>query len=218
MTYGINSKSHVGPDAEPSTRRLNWVFPWFVRRWAKTQRATTLEQLDMGIRYFDLRVGEEDNKLYYTHGLFAMEVFEPLYEIKLFLLKHPQEVIIIDFQHFYQLQVWNHMQLHNQLLQVFEGMLFSSNDGNLQDFTLNRCISLGRQILIIYRRCPIQLPAEFWPSNMFPNPWPNVASCKKLTEYLTNSLDTRRSWQGYVSQCVITPTGRYIALRYYLIY
>ncbi|XP_067625687.1 PI-PLC X domain-containing protein 2-like [Eurosta solidaginis] len=213
MTYGIKSGAEPAPDAENPTKWLNFCFPWFVRRWAKTQSASVLEQLRLGIRYFDLRLCQKNNKFFFAHGLFAMEIFEPLTELKQYLLSNKGEVCILDFQHFYDMNVSHHMKLHSDLLQLFGPLLYSKYDGTLNEFTLNRCRALGRQILLIYRRCSLFLPNEFWSSNNWQTPWPNLTSVRKLQLYLQNSLLSRNPTQGFVSQCILTPTRMYITLR-----
>ncbi|ALC38882.1 CG10747 [Drosophila busckii] len=213
MTYGINSSSELAPDAESAIKRWYRFFPCFVRRWSKNQSCTILDQLQMGVRYFDLRIAQKDGKFYYCHGLFAMEVFEPLLELRQFLDTHPQELVVLDLQHFYDMNVPQHQQLHTELLQFFDQRLYATTDGSLLDCSLARCEQLQRQVVLIYRRCPIVLPVQFWPSFAWPTPWPNKASIKKLQAFLTDSLLSRQPQQGYVSQCLITPTGRYIALR-----
>lgn len=50
MTYGLNSKSKIAPDAEPVVRRLYKVLPCVVRRWAQTQRLDAVQQLNNGVR------------------------------------------------------------------------------------------------------------------------------------------------------------------------
>lgn len=213
MTYGINSSSQLAPDAEPEIRRWHRFFPCFVRRWCKTQSSSILEQLQLGVRYFDLRIAQNDGKFYYCHGLFAMEVFEPLLQLRHYLDSHPEELVILDLQHFYAMTVSHHQQLQAELLQFFAQRLYANTDGPLHECTLTGCAELQRQVVLIYRRCPISLPPQMWPSFAWPTPWPNTASVKKLKSFLTDSLLSRQPQQGYVSQCLITPTGRYIALR-----
>ncbi|KAL7738872.1 hypothetical protein ACLKA6_001320 [Drosophila palustris] len=213
MTYGINSNSKLSPDAESAIRRWHRFFPCFVRRWSKTQSSSILEQLRLGVRYFDLRIAQNDGKFFYCHGLFAMEVFEPLRELRQFVETHPDEMVVLDLQHFYAMDVAQHQQLHTQLIQFFGPLLYSSTDGSLLECSLTRSAQLQRQVVLIYRRCPIGLPPEFWPSYAWPTPWPNTASVKQLQSFLSDSLLSRQPQQGYVSQCIITPSGRYIALR-----
>ncbi|KAH8410115.1 hypothetical protein KR009_006296 [Drosophila setifemur] len=216
MTYGIDSNSKLAPDADKTVQRWYRFFPCFVRRWSRTQSSGILEQLQLGVRYFDLRIAQKNEKFYYCHGVFAMEVFKPLLELRQFLDTHPEEVVVLDMQHFYAMAVSHHQQLHKELIQFFGFRLFSTADGSLYECSLNRCLELHRQAIIIYRRCPIPLPQRFWPSFAWPTPWPNKASVKQLQTFLEDSLLSRQPQQGYVSQCLITPTGRYITFRFVL--
>jgi len=95
------------------------------------------------VRYFDLRIAQRDDKFYYCHGLFAMEIFEPLLEIRQFVDSHPEELVILDLQHFYALTVAHHQQLHKDLIQFFGHRLYSTVDGSLKDCTLNRLVASG---------------------------------------------------------------------------
>lgn len=52
MSYGISkSRSSVAPDALPVVDGLYKVLPCVIRRWAVTQKLTTTQQLNSGIRY-----------------------------------------------------------------------------------------------------------------------------------------------------------------------
>lgn len=52
MSYGISkSRSSVAPDALPVVDGLYKVMPCVIRRWAITQKLTTAQQLNSGIRY-----------------------------------------------------------------------------------------------------------------------------------------------------------------------
>lgn len=52
MSYGISkSRSSVAPDALPVVDGLFKVMPCVIRRWAITQKLTTTQQLNCGIRY-----------------------------------------------------------------------------------------------------------------------------------------------------------------------
>lgn len=97
MTWSINRKSPMSPDAEPLLRRLRFLGPMLglaMCRWSITQAHDVLTQLNSGIRYFDLRiatkVGTDD--IHFVHGLYADDVRGPLGEIQSFLETHPREV------------------------------------------------------------------------------------------------------------------------------
>ncbi len=68
---------------------------------ARTQGYTVKAQLDMGARYFDLRVNKTEDGLYIYHAMFNGERFEDvLTAITDFMRDNPTEALILDFQHF----------------------------------------------------------------------------------------------------------------------
>ncbi|MCM1043375.1 MAG: phosphatidylinositol-specific phospholipase C domain-containing protein [Corallococcus sp.] len=78
---------------DAGTSTLNWL--------GKTQEADVATQLDMGARYFDLRVKKDGDKLVIFHGPLSGADFEPiLRSVKTFLIDNPSETVILDFQHF----------------------------------------------------------------------------------------------------------------------
>jgi hypothetical protein len=105
----------VGPDEKELVQKLGnnpLIGPWLVKpiiyRWARCQHATIQDQLKFGIRYFDLRVGKNGDKMCILHALYGLEVLQVLLDLKEFLDKHEQEVVILDLQHFYGLSPGDH--------------------------------------------------------------------------------------------------------------
>lgn len=213
MTYGITHGAKMGPDSDDRMRFVNGVLPMVMRNWSRTQDSNIERQLELGVRYFDLRMGKHKNKYYYCHGLLAMEFSGPLTQMRRFLDKHPREVVILDFQHFYAMQSHDHRQLQLGLLKLFADIMFQPTDGPLNECTLNICENLTKQIIIIYRNRKHSMTEYFWTSDKWPTPWPNVTTFEKLTNYLNDALQDRQPTCGYVSQCIITPTGAFLALR-----
>uniref|UniRef100_A0A182IYF0 Phosphatidylinositol-specific phospholipase C X domain-containing protein n=1 Tax=Anopheles atroparvus TaxID=41427 RepID=A0A182IYF0_ANOAO len=215
MSYGIKNKAPVAPDAEPVVATLNKFIPCVVRRWAVTQRYGILEQLKAGVRYFDLRIcmKRPENKFYFVHGLFCEEIMEPLEQLKDFLRTHPKEFVVLDCQHFYQFNPTDHCVLSAELNRIFDRKIYSRNVCQLKECTLESATSSGKQVLIVYRSDAC-VNERFWLSQDWPTPWPNEINVKKLRQYLDESLAQRRPDTGYVSQCVLTPSVRYIVPRF----
>jgi hypothetical protein len=92
-----------------------------------TQNLTFREQLEAGIRYFDLRVsskpGDADQEIYFIHGLFGIKVWDGLMEIDAFLTQHPQEIVFLDFNHFYAMDEAHHKCLILQIQEAFGNKL-----------------------------------------------------------------------------------------------
>lgn len=98
-----------------------------MKKWSVTQNLTFREQLEAGIRYFDLRVsskpGDTDQEIYFIHGLFGIKVWDGLMEIDAFLTQHPQEIIFLDFNHFYAMDESHHKCLVLRIQEAFGNKL-----------------------------------------------------------------------------------------------
>ncbi|XP_053694842.1 PI-PLC X domain-containing protein 2 [Sabethes cyaneus] len=215
MSYGIKNKAPIAPDAEPIVATLNKFIPCIVKRWAVTQRLDIIEQLKCGIRYFDLRIcmKRPEDKFFFVHGLFCEEITDSLEQLKDFLRTHPREFVILDCQHFYLFNPTDHCMLSAELNRIFDKKIYSRNVSQLKDCTLESATSSGKQVLIVYRSDAC-VNDRFWLSQDWPTPWPNEIKVKKLRQYLDESLAQRNPDTGYVSQCVLTPTVRYIVPRF----
>ncbi len=67
----------------------------------ETQQFTIDEQLQMGVRYFDIRVNKKEDKYVIFHSIINGVEFLPILEsIKNFIINNPTEVLLLDFQHF----------------------------------------------------------------------------------------------------------------------
>lgn len=101
-----------------------------MKKWSVTQNLTFREQLEAGIRYFDLRVsskpGDADQEIYFIHGLFGIKVWDGLMEIDSFLAQHPREMVFLDFNHFYAMDEAHHKRLVRQIQEAFGNKLCSA--------------------------------------------------------------------------------------------
>uniref|UniRef100_A0A3Q3W387 Phosphatidylinositol-specific phospholipase C X domain-containing protein n=1 Tax=Mola mola TaxID=94237 RepID=A0A3Q3W387_MOLML len=95
-----------------------------VRKWAMTQvNATITNQLDAGVRYFDLRIARKRNdvnptRLYFYHGLYTrtdVEVKKEMSEITPKIL-HPKEILILALSHFKGFDRKIEKDLHKHLI------------------------------------------------------------------------------------------------------
>jgi len=77
------------------------------------------------IRYFDLRmaVKPNDTNFYTVHALYGDIVMKALVNIKEFLMSHTKEIIVLDFQHFYNFSEADHNRLSLILKSVFLNMI-----------------------------------------------------------------------------------------------
>ena len=83
---------------------IRWTLP-IAYLWATCQTYTLYEQLSVGIRYLDLRIGIYDNKAYICHGKYAgkplctdLTLKNAVNQIRVFLMEHRYEAVICHFR------------------------------------------------------------------------------------------------------------------------
>ncbi|XP_025835907.1 PI-PLC X domain-containing protein 3 [Agrilus planipennis] len=220
MTFSITRNSTVSPDAAGFIKTLSILGPVLrlvMSRWSKTQSLNVMEQLIYGIRYFDLRTATKDgsNDFYFVHGLYAGDAETELRTINQFLNEHPNEVVILDFQHFFEMNATDHERLMKLLSKVFEKKLVPYSSV-MEHLSLNYLNQAKYQVIIIYRSNEARYNhPDLWPSANFPTPWPNTLSPETLIDKLNEGLVTRNPTYGYVSQVILTPTVWFVC-RYLL--
>ncbi|XP_057680489.1 PI-PLC X domain-containing protein 2 isoform X2 [Corythoichthys intestinalis] len=136
FTYWVDVHAPVGPDQKVYVKYLATMFSVLAKKvmvkWSMTQNLTFKEQLDAGIRYFDLRVsskpGEPGLEIFFIHGLFGHKVRDGLREINAFLCEHRTEVIFLDFNHYYKMSSQHHEYLIKMLQEVFGNKLCKNCD------------------------------------------------------------------------------------------
>lgn len=150
MSYGIERNAAVAPDAEPAIHHVYKVAPCIVRRWAITQNYNAGQQLEAGVRYFDLRFSVArlagQKQFHFVHGLFAQEVQKPFFEILTFLNKHPKEFVIFDCQHFYEFDFDDYNNLSQEMRTIFGNRIYGPLDGSLEQLTLDMAERLNKQV------------------------------------------------------------------------
>jgi hypothetical protein len=92
-TSGMNFISKIAPGA----RGIFFFIHNMVLTWGKTQYRNLYEQLNLGVRVFDLRVSYNKKGVgYIAHGLVSMKWNDALDQIRKFVIIHPKEIILIE--------------------------------------------------------------------------------------------------------------------------
>ncbi|NWI45300.1 PLCX2 protein, partial [Picathartes gymnocephalus] len=216
FSYWVDEKSPVGPDQATAIKRLARIslVRKIMKKWSVTQNLTFKEQLEGGIRYFDLRVsskpGEIEQEIYFIHGLFGIKVWDGLKEMNSFLEQHPKEVIFLDFNHFYAMDDNHHHFLINRIRSAFESKLCSVEC--VEYVTLLYMWEKKHQVLIFYHHPLNQEYPFLWPGNKMPAPWANTTNVHKLLQFLETTLGERSRYGTFhVSQAILTPRVKTIA-------
>lgn len=177
-----------------------------MKQWSVTQNLTFKEQLEHGIRYFDLRVASKKHQddLRYLHSLYGPSVKDSLQEIQTFLDSHPKEVVILDFNHFYEMNEKHHENLIELVTDKFESKMCPHLD--MDSVTLSMMWESGLQVIVFYQNNFIRDNMMFWPASSIKAPWANTADIHDLMTFLDSRFKSGRPLDEFhVTQGVITP-------------
>ncbi|KAL1232281.1 PI-PLC X domain-containing protein [Trichinella spiralis] len=196
----LNKKLPIATDVPKFLRFVD--SPWArktIERWGRCQELHVTDQLRFGIRYFDVRVAflpgecEQSLDIFLLHGLYGRPIKEVLDEIYTFISDHPEEILILDINHFYNFNDELHRKFLVQLEHLFNGKFIPAPPS----------LSLNQQ----------KLAEQFsftWPSSYIASPWANTNNIQHLWQYTENILTCRDQIlpKGgfFVTQCILTPT------------
>lgn len=157
-------------------------------------------------RYLDIRLAilSGASEPHVVHGLFGDPITDALKEIKDFLDSHNEEILILDFQHFYSFKQDDHIRLLVLLDSLF-GRKLCPVSYNLYHITLRWMRENGYQVIVIYRNNAARGQPKFWPTEYFPTPWPNTTSVDSMIQFVESGMSSRPKTTGFVSQCILTP-------------
>lgn len=87
---------------DPNVAILGDTGKRIVAALARAQNRNIYDQLNLGVRFLDLRVSyEADGNFYAPHALLGANYYEILPQIKNFIEHHPSEIVVIEFTHFF---------------------------------------------------------------------------------------------------------------------
>ncbi|MCM3748838.1 peptidase inhibitor family I36 protein [Paenibacillus pasadenensis] len=170
-TGTMNSGSTLAPDAANLLPWLGSIPADLLNKFSldksKTQNMNVQGQLNAGIRYLDLRVGPymyrdgmylvtDPNDLRTMHFLYSEKVSDILGSVKSFLDQNPKEVIVLDFQAFYQMDAGAFGQLMAELNPLYDMMVPESWG---MDTTLEEMWQSNKRVIVYFGS-----KNKYWPS------------------------------------------------------
>lgn len=207
----VSRRSGRAPDGPTWLRPMYIVAPFIIKGWVVTQSYSIVDQLRNGIRYFDLRLAYHRGQYRFCHGLYSPYRVEELAKVNEFLNQHPREVIILDLQHVYKCDAKLKQQLCTLLKNIFGEKICDRQENPLLKCSLNSLTRKSVQAMIIFRHY-VDDDGLFL-TDHWPTPWPNKTSTKALKVFLENNIKDRQPDEGYVTQCVLTPNGKFLMLQ-----
>jgi hypothetical protein len=149
-----------------------------IRSWAVSQTMSIRNQLDAGARYIDLRVAGKECRVpkvwtettpALCHSMKSLEVSQAIEQIRDFLTTNNREVVILDFQHFYEVSDTQ----HNDIIAKLQDLLgvaavdFQQHKANVTLSQLEpEFRNSGRCIILYANDAQVNAhPKLLWPRN-----------------------------------------------------
>jgi hypothetical protein len=218
-TYAITPLSAIGADM-PSwlgyiqvlldilgTRVMQNV----MANWGVAQGENFLQQLQGGIRYLDLRVQSSGGNLNFVHGLVSAPVSDLVSQLVDFYndSQYANEVVILDFNHFYNMSSADFDTLANMLNTSLGNKLVPNTTG--VNVTLNQLWATSGRIIVFFDdAASVQKHNFLWSESGISSPWPNVTTSSALHTALNGELPNTSSG-FFVLQGLLTPDGTVIS-------
>ncbi|KAM4629003.1 PI-PLC X domain-containing protein 1 [Polymixia lowei] len=215
MSYCLDVNSPLVRSESDTFRLLDRLFYCLTRpaifRWATTQDKGIVEQLSMGIRFFDLRIArkprDSSNYLYFKHVIYThLTVLETLMSVAIWLESHPKEIIILACSHFEGLSD----KLHESFILSLKKLFGSKLCPQESVLTLRSLWASGHQVLLSYDSQSAARHRDLWPG--IPYWWANKPTAQGVISYLDWQKDLGRPEGFFVSGLNLTADRSYIAL------
>ncbi|WP_141735256.1 phosphatidylinositol-specific phospholipase C domain-containing protein [Oligoflexus tunisiensis] len=189
--------------------------------WSKTQDRSMQQQLNDGIRYFDLRVENTSQGWMTYHGLLSNYLTDMLEQLARFVENHPREIILLDFQ---ALSNFNN-DMTALITYLEEHPVLGPRVANWGEFgprvRIGDLWDADKSIIPMFSQRRVRFPdgsygdSNFvWP-RVLQNPWSNTRHTAKVEEDLLNGIRQRPDDIFYVSQGVLTPDAHVVTLGWF---
>ena len=177
----------------------------FTKKWAVCQKMGPKDQLEAGIRYFDIRTAYDTTQSTYRacHTLLGDPLKDIMEEISVFLTDHSREVVL-DFNHFYGLTDETHTRMLDMIIDIFGSKLCPV--GNISSITLNVMWQKGYQVLAFYDNESADNRLEIWPGENIESPWLNTDDPAVLLAKVESLIGRQSPDKFHVLQGVLTPS------------
>nr|XP_002119581.1 PI-PLC X domain-containing protein 2-like [Ciona intestinalis] len=199
--FNLNKNGPLAPDESKYFEPFKGV----VYNWSITQELPIMDQLNIGIRYFDLRIAPKPDSedLYFVHGLYGPAVQSVLENINQFLNYHPSEVVILDFNHLLEFKDEAcHRKLIGMITSIFAGKL-CPRQPTLANVTLTNLNNKSQQVIALYK---YPVPNNLlWNQLYIKSPWLNKQNSTEVIKLLKENIKNKPSDVLYVSQGILTP-------------
>lgn len=207
-----------------------------IKKWSITQKLDITSQLNLGVRYFDLRIRKYTNEdkfqeykqqgdqpIYIVHSLLGLPLNHIFRQIHQFLNNHPTEVVLIDINHDYYDSADSAYNFNANDIELVKQMIKTEFDTHLStqiDLPIGAITQFGRlgKAIVFYRNGEKD---KILPSNCICSKWPNKDNFTSVQRYILNNCMTYTDGQNWyskltVQQLIKTPGLKQIFTRWSL--
>ncbi|XP_051568362.1 PI-PLC X domain-containing protein 1 [Myxocyprinus asiaticus] len=213
MTFCLDEQSSVLQSELKVVRVLDTLFPCIVRpciiKWATTQEDSICNQLDLGIRFFDLRIAHKikdpDEVFYFAHGIYSLlTVQEALTEVVHWLDQHTKEVVIIALSAFDGVNLDQHQDLIQFLIRAFGNKICPS----YVTPSVRECWNHSYQVILTYDDSAAAGHEQLWPKCDYW--WANTSDPNRVISYLEERKEEGRPAGFFAAGLNLTEDARYV--------
>lgn len=211
-TSDITAGSTIDPNAEMGSYTFIQNIPYLapgansiIANWARNQAFDIATQLSAGIRYFDLRVSEQNGSYWTVHSMFGTLLSSVLQQVSRFLAAHPREIVLLDFNHLYGIQ--DAGRLGSYILGQLGGRIAPGNryspSSKVQELWAN-----NHQAIVLFKDdAAVAAHPELWSQGRIASPWEKdkMGDLQALHDFLDSGLSKRDANRFFVSQGILDP-------------
>jgi hypothetical protein len=222
-TYAYDRDMGASPDSD-LTKTIDRFCPGMLgdailgnvfARLCQCQSKNVHDQLMSGVRYLDLRVARhaESGKYYTCHGVYCADMSNVMHEVDAFLSDHPREIVVLDFNHLYDMD-GHHPELLRMIFDAL-GDKAASPKGIGCNSRVSDFWTRGKQAMVIYHASSdvwkgLPCANRTYHNGYIHSPWPESNDVDDLRAKLSGYVrarcdDEARAGQLFVLQGILTP-------------
>jgi hypothetical protein len=171
--------SRISPDAPDFVvdlyQKYKINFSYFFKKWSLNQDRTITEQLQLGVRYFDLRNCEDENgNFLMCHSLYGLPFEDFLLQFQTFLKVYQKEILIISVTS--RSSVKNHTAFIALIQKYIGNWLLDSKNSFI---TIEQMVSTNKRVILFYSNNAFS-KGTIWSNSYLDSNWANTNDVNEL--------------------------------------
>lgn len=157
-----------------------------IQGWSETQDLDFYEQMEQGIRYFDVRSGwyNETEEWRVFHYKVGNQVEIVLNDVKRFIDDHSGEIVVLELSHFEGSPTNSNIVGLQQLVTGIFGDLLLPYDPKFTT-TIQQMVSQNKRVIVTFESIATYMP-QIWYADAIYNTYANKDNLKEMESYNTD--------------------------------